>query len=598
MRDCFEVRPRALHEKVFAPAALSAADADAFKAACELVVEGKTSEGIGALLKLAAAQPYDCAIAHALGSAYRVMQDAATARTWLRKAAELDPDDSLSWKDLAEVASQARDWAEVARACSHRVRLDRRCGEAWVLWGHALHAQRRTRAALCVMLAGWRHNRNHTRLNAGIGSYYTEIGRSYRGLAFLRQAVAIDPAYDGAWTNLLFAITGDGRSNAEQQAAEHRRYGERWQSASKLTPRRRTSRAKIRVGYVSGDFRRHALERFYAPVFDNLDREKFEIYLYSNTSRYDASTARYRTWCTHWRDVSESGDDEAWRMVTRDRVDILVDLSGHTRGNRLGIFARRAAPVQITHCGYPNTSGLAQMDWFVTDSQADPPGTERFFTEKLVRIDPCFLCYSPASREVSAETEAGTRPVTFGCFNPLRKISEATLDLWARVLERSEGSRLLLKSRALGDPAVAMRTGREFARRGIAPDRIGCAGFSNTDEDYLRAWHDVDIALDPFPYNGGTITCDALWMGVPVVAKTGDTHASRVASSLLHAAGYAEWIANSDDSYVRIASSLGEEVATLRGTRGARRDRMRGSVLMDETSYARRFEEALRSLMR
>ena len=240
------------------------------------------------------------------------------------------------------------------------------------------------------------------------------------------------------------------------------------------------------------------------------------------------------------------------------------------------------------------------MDWLITDSWTDPEGADRFFTEGLVRIDPCFLCYSPASLKIPAKIPltrtTARRPVVFGCFNRLHKISEATLDLWARVMSLTPGSKLMLKSRAVEDISVTIQIGREFSRRGIAPERIEYAGFSGGDAEYLRSYHAVDIALDPFPYNGATVTCDALWMGVPVVARRGNTHASRVASSILRAAGGDEWIAGSDDAYVEIASRLAADVQLLRRSRAGFRDRMRRSSLMDEMGYVRRFENALRSI--
>ena len=572
---------------------------EALRKACDLVVQGKVGEGINCLLDLATSWPGDCAIAHALGNAWRAAGDHPNARLWLARAAVLDPDDLLSWRDLADLAAKDRDWAELGRASENWARLAPHDPAAWVLWAHSLHARSRVYSALGVALRAWRsHHRGHAQLNAGIGSWYSETGKNQQGIFYLRKAVEIDPAYRDAWANLLFAVTSDVRTSAEDQAREHRRFGACYPAPASIAPRTRPPGSKMRVGYVSGDFRRHPLERFYAPILKNLDRERFDVFLYSNTWRCDASTERYRAWADEWRDITRDSDEEAQRRIIEDGIDILVDLSGHTRGNRLGIFARRAAAVQVTHCGYPNTTGLSQIDWLITDSRIDEPGAEKYFAESLLRMEGCFLCYSPALREIPAESCVSERPVTFGCFNPLRKISEDTLDLWARVMNKVPASRLMLKSRALEDVQVSGRIVREFRRRGIAPARIVCAGFSGTDEAYLRAHHEIDIALDPFPYNGGTITCDALWMGVPVVAKKGDTHASRVAAGLLYAAGLPNWIANSADDYARIAVRAASEVARLRASRQALRTQVARSELMDSQAYLKRYERALLSVSR
>ncbi len=538
-------------------------------------------------------------MAHALGTAYRVAGDVVRARDWLTRAAALDPEDLLSWKDLSEVAAQTGSWPEVARACSRRAALAQSDANAWLLWGHALQVQHRFRAALSVLLRGWRHNREHPKLNAAVGAAYSDIGQSGRSVRFLRRAKDAEPGDSTTWCNLLFAITADDSSDAEEQADEHRRFGALYPAAKRDRVHPRKAGKRIRIGYVSADFRRHPLERFYTSILSHHDRSQFEVYAYSSTPSADDSTARYRSWCEHWREVAGIDDEDFPAVVARDHPDILVDLSGHTSGNRLGAFARRAAPVQLSHCGYPNTTGLKQMDWYITDSVADPSGlSERHFTESLLRIDPCFLCYTPSALATAAEIphELRHRPVTFGCFNPLRKLSESTLDLWARVLDATPRSRLLLQARAFDDPGVAVRLKRRFARQGIDPDRIDCQGFTRDEAAYFAAYHEVDIALDPFPYNGATVSCDALWMGVPVIAKTGSTHASRVAASILRAAGMPECVASSAEEYVRLASDMASDAQWLRGSRVARRALAMASPLMDATAYVRHFEKALRDV--
>jgi predicted O-linked N-acetylglucosamine transferase (SPINDLY family) len=278
-----------------------------------------------------------------------------------------------------------------------------------------------------------------------------------------------------------------------------------------------------------------------------------------------------------------------------------VDLAGHTRGNRLPLFALKPAPVQVTWLGYPNTTGLREMDYRLTDAWADPPGvSDELHTESLVRLPHGFLCYKPLddAPDVAAVPAIANGHVTFGCFNNSAKVNEKVLDAWCGILNDLPESRLLLKSRQLHGQGLHERFRDAFARRGVDPDRVEMLGRVNSTIEHLALYGRVDIALDTFPYNGTTTTCEALWMGVPVVALAGDRHAGRVGVSLLRGVGLDELVAASPEEYRRLATELAGDRDRLEAYRSTLRTRMQKAPLTDAAGFARDIEAAYRDMWR
>jgi predicted O-linked N-acetylglucosamine transferase (SPINDLY family) len=287
-------------------------------------------------------------------------------------------------------------------------------------------------------------------------------------------------------------------------------------------------------------------------------------------------------------------------LIRRDELDLLVDLAGHTAHHRLLVFARRPAPVQATWIGYPNTTGLDAVDYRLTDAVSDPVGdTERYHAEKLVRLPTTFSVYRPDDDAPPGNALPAAAPgaVTFGCFNNFAKATPRVLALWARLLRALPDSRLLLKSRGLGDAAVATRIRQTFADAGVAPERIALDGRELSVRAHLELYHGVDVALDPFPYNGTTTTCEALWMGVPVVTLAGRVHAARVGASLLTHTGLADWIADDEDAYLRLATTAAQDLPRLADLRRTLRERMRTSPLCDAPAFTRGLETAFAAMI-
>jgi protein O-GlcNAc transferase len=355
---------------------------------------------------------------------------------------------------------------------------------------------------------------------------------------------------------------------------------------------------RLRIGYVSADFRTHSVAYFIESLFDNHDDAEVETYAYACSPQRDVTTERLQAKIHHWRDLASLDDAAAFARIQNDAIDILVDLSGHTAGNRLPLFRAKPAPIQITYLGYPATTGLDAMDYRLTDWFADPSGHESHYSEQLIRVPGCFLCYTPPSQSppVAPPPAVTTRYVTFGSFNNQAKINEEVIALWSRLLNSVPDSRLLLKNPALSDPATADYCRALLARHAIDTHRVELLGLAVTTEAHLDTYRRVDIALDTFPYNGTTTTCEALWMGVPVIALAGHSHAGRVGVSLLTAVGLHDLVGGNPEDYLARAATLAGDTARLTKLRQSLHDTMKASLLCDGAAFARKIESAYRNV--
>jgi len=360
--------------------------------------------------------------------------------------------------------------------------------------------------------------------------------------------------------------------------------------ANRPNPRR-----PLRVGYVSPDFCSHSVAYFFENLLAHHDRVRFQIFCYADMIHSDAVTDRLRRLADVWRDITDIPDADVAGMIRGDQIDILVDLAGHTRNNRLLLFARKPAPVLVSYLGYPDTTGLEAIDYRLTDAQADPPGkTERFHTEQLIRLPDAFLCYRPSeSPEVKPPPSLSTGCVTFGSFNVLSKITAPMLAAWSRIFQQVPRSRLILKSYlGLAGEQTRKRLLDAFARANVDPRRVELMGKIPSHLAHLEQYHRLDIALDTFPYNGTTITCEALWMGVPVISLAGENHVSRVGLSLLSSAGLGEFVAHDPEDYVALAVRLAADPGRLDKIRQSLRQKMGQSPLMNAPALARNIEIA------
>jgi predicted O-linked N-acetylglucosamine transferase (SPINDLY family) len=357
----------------------------------------------------------------------------------------------------------------------------------------------------------------------------------------------------------------------------------------------------LRIGLVSPDFCEHPVARFVLPFVEAADRDAIHYVAFAQQGWSDEVTERLRTEMAEWYEIQRLSDPDAARLVREQKIDILVDLAGHTANGRLGLFMQRPAPIQASYLGYPGTTGLTSIRYRMTDGWADPTGkTEPYHTEELIRLPQGFLCFAPPPDAPDVVDPPVLRNgfVTFGSFNNLAKLSARTIALWARVLTTVPGARLMLKSRPLGDAKTRARILKRFAEAGIPPDRLELRGRVDGHAAHLAAYGEVDIALDTVPYNGTTTSCEALYMGVPMVGLAGPSHVTRVGVSILSSCGLGKLVGKTEDDYVAIAAALAQSNDRLVQLREAIRPAMLESSLTDRVGFARRIEAVWRVLWR
>jgi predicted O-linked N-acetylglucosamine transferase (SPINDLY family) len=430
----------------------------------------------------------------------------------------------------------------------------------------------------------------------GVGNVLADLWSIPEALAAYRTALALAPESPSIFSGLLFFSHYLAPADPAGLLELHRRYGE-------MMRRTRPPRAaadpgapdpgrRIRVGYVSPNFSRHSVGYFIAPVIAAHDRRQFEVFCYYTPRLSDDATARIRASADGWRDVATASDDALEALIRADGIDVLVDLAGHCKGNRLAVFARKPAALQLTWLGYPDTTGLDAIDVRITDGIADPaPGADARHTERLWRMDGTFLAYDPPRDSPGVAARRADAPVAFGSFNHAAKLNEPTIALWAEILARVPDARLILKSGLLDRADTRDRVLERFERNGVAVARIEVEGWRPDRGSHLALYGEVDIALDTYPYNGTTTTCEALWMGVPVVSRAGDVHMSRVGASLLRGAGLGELVAESDAQYVELAVALAGDAARRARLRASLRERLRASPLLDHAGFTRQLEQ-------
>ncbi len=475
----------------------------------------------------------------------------------LERALAIDPAPALLHVELGQLRLQAGRMQPARDAFAAALERDPQCAPALLAWG---------------------------RLEFGAGEA--------RALELLKRGAAAAPHDAEMWAAYLMALNVRSELSAEDIAREHFRFGAEFPTTPPAPrPAVRTPRRPLRVGYVSGDFRASPVAWFIAPVLQHHDRQRIESFCYSNAEREDEVTARLRPSCGHWRPIHGLDDAAVESLVRSDGIDVLVDLSGHSAFNRLGVFARRAAPTQVTWLGYLNTTGLRSMDYRITDRHTDPEGaTEALHTERLARMPHSQWCWVPFydERERGGESAPGDAPV-FASFNHTGKINGATLDLWCAILRELPGATLRVHGATRADFVASLL--RRVEERGIARERVTPVPHLPIDK-YFDAFRHVDIALDTFPYNGGTTTFVTYWMGVPMVALVGARGIARGSYSIAKSAGFDELIARDADEYLRANLRLARDAKYRRALAAALRARLMASPLAD----ARRFTRDLETL--
>lgn len=431
---------------------------------------------------------------------------------------------------------------------------------------------------------------------------YKDMGEVEKAIEGLRIAIKRSPENAVAYSNLLFCLNYMSDEDPQSVFEHHLKWAKRHsrgilRAAGNYGNNRMPGR-RIRVGYVSPDFRSHSVAFFIHPVLSRHHREQFEVFCYADVPRPDEVTQVMKNSADHWRNIDKMPDEQVFKQIQDDRIDILVDLAGHSSNNRMKLFGGKPAPVQVSYLGYPNTTGLDTMDYRITDSLADPIGiSDAYHTERLVRLPGGFLCYQPPdpAPEVSELPFLTNQHITFGSFNNRAKVGPKVIAVWSELLRQIPGSRLILKSSALSDAETRQSLLSSFVQNGIVESRIEILSYLPFQE-HLNLYHQVDIALDTFPYNGTTTTFEAMWMGVPVITLTGKVHASRVGTSILSRIEFQDGIAASESEYIEKAVKLAGNIDFLKATRKTLRGKMKSSSLMDQEAFVLKLESAYRNM--
>ena len=515
------------------------------------------------------------------------------------KALAIKPD-SLTYRNLARLLVDLGRPKEAGDALIAAITADPQDAAAYAALGTVLRDRGNNDAAAAAYSKAIGLKSDDADVHASLGSVLLAIGRIEEAEAAYRVALGLDPDNLTAKGPLMFASNYREASSIETIVADARSFGAA--AARKIVPRNsfantRDPARRLRVGLVSGDFYGHPVARFLEGMLAAIDADKLELFGYAAGPNHDATTERLKASMAHWRSSNYQTDAQLAATILADGIDILVDLSGHTSYNRLMVFGRKPAPVTVTWLGYSGTTGLEAMDYIIGDRFVAPPEAANQFTETVWPMPDSYLCFSPPpSPDVALLPALGNGHVTFGSFNNVNKLSGATLALWAQVLNAVPDSRLLLKGRPFENPAIAGKILGALQAAGADAARVDLVGFIDDSGGHMGAYGRVDIGLDPFPYNGTTTTCEALFMGVPVLTLRGDRFIARVGESVLNAAGLADWVARSEDDFVRKAVAMAADLPRLAALRTGLRPQMLASPLCDAPRFARHLEMALRGM--
>lgn len=604
--------------------------------------EGKVGEAIEVYRKALRLRPAYAAAHNNLGNALQSQERWEEAEGAFREAIRLRPAYAEGYSNLANALHAQGELAEAVAASREALRIRPGYGQAYGSLGNALLAQGKVEEAVGALQEAARLSpqvaeaqtnlgnalqaqgkldeaeavhRRAVALKPGfvgglnnLGTALKESGRLEEAIACYEQAVALKPGFDAAHSNLLYLLYFLRGQDGGSIAAAHRRWNrecaEPLNGLVRPHGNDRDPERRLRVGYVSPDFRNHCQSLFTLPVLRAHDRERFEVFCYADVIKPDGVTGRLRGHADVWRETAGVSDEGVAEMVRADGIDILVDLTMHMAKSRLLAFARRPAPVQVTWLAYPGTTGLEAMGYRLTDPYLDPVGQgDGDYTERSIRLPQSFWCFDPSGMDAGAGSgglAVGPLPaeangyVTFGCLNNFCKINEGVLALWGRVMRAAEGSRLMLLA-----PQGRAREGvaEALGRQGVARERVEFVD-RLPREKYMALYQRMDVALDTVPYNGHTTSLDGLWMGVPVVSRVGETAVGRGGLSILSNAGLGELVARTDEGFVEIAVKLAGDLRRLAELRAGLRERMKASPLMDEVGFTRGLEAVYREIWR
>jgi predicted O-linked N-acetylglucosamine transferase (SPINDLY family) len=562
---------------------------------------GRAEEAVECLRRAVSLQADSAEFFSNLGEAYRALHRMTEAEQSYRQALAIDPAFVPAQNNLG-VLLDAQGRVEEAAECFQRT-LELRPEDPLLHnnLGHLLVKQGKLAEGLSQIDEALRIKSDYFEAHLNRGMVLYEQARIDEAAASYRQAMTLQPDSADAHSRLLFISNYDPAIPARELFIEHKRWDEQY---TKRIARQwfydndRDPNRPLRVGYVSPDFRLSPLARFIEPILTHHDPKAVETYCYSDVVTPDQVTSRSQSLARQWRATSHLNDDQLAQQIHSDRIDILVDLAGHGARNRLLVFARKPAPVQVSYLGYPNTTGLKAIDHRLTDAVADPPNEPSFWTEDLVRLSGSMSCFQPPVDvpDVSPLPARRVGRLTFGSLHNLARLNPKVLDLWCRVLQAVPRARMLIGRHTLsGDTKNYFE--RQLIDRQIG-HRVRLQQIELVGESHLATYQHIDISLDTFPWSGHTTACESLWMGVPMLTLSGDRHAGRLVASTLTSLGLTDWIARTPDEFVNLAVRMSQDFIRLSELRSRLRGRMQQSPLCDGPRFVQGLEAAYRRMWR
>jgi len=551
--------------------------------------------------QILSAQPNHAEALHLLGVLAHHAGHHADAIDWIQRALLLHPANPSAHSNLGEACLALGRTTEAIEHYRQALALDSRFAIASYNLGNALRSQGRLDEAVAAYRRALQLDPDDPKGYSNLAGILAAQGRLDEAIAAYREAIRLMPQEPSIQSSLICLLRlhpgSDEQAIVDAHQDWNRNFAEPLRSSLRPHTNSRDPQRRLRIGYVSPDFRIHAELLFLAPLFDEHDHAQFAIHCYSSVAAPDAGTEYLRARADVWHDVRHLSDEELATEIRAAQIDILVDLSMHTVGNRLPLFARKPAPIQVSWLAYPGTTGLNTIDYRITDRYLDPSADlDSTSAEKPILLPDCWCCYHPFTDETSVNPlpALSAGHITFGCFNNFSKFNEETLARFSRVLHAVENSHLVLLA---PEGSTQRHLSARFAHYGIAGHRIEFAG-TGSRGDYLRRYHRIDIALDTLPSNGMATTCETLRMGVPVISLVGATSVGRAGLGLLSTIGLPEFATRTPDEFVSAATQLAADLPRLAGLRATMRSRLESSPLMDAPRFARHLEAAYREMWR
>ena len=441
-------------------------------------------------------------------------------------------------------------------------------------------------------------NKNYFAAYNNLGTLYQEIGKFDLAVLNFKSVIKINPNFSGAYQNYLFCLNFSKYFDLNLYSELVQKFKQNLPKIDlekiKQFPKIKKTDKKIRIGFVSGDYGNHPVSHYLLDTINHISEEKFELIAYSNSNRMDEITLELKKKFNVWRKINHLSDIDVINLVSKDSIDILFDLSGHTAKNRLSIFVNKAAPVQVTWLGYNASTGLKEIDYIIVDPYVVPLSDQKYFSEKIFQLPNTFQCISINDDiKIDLSRYQNKRDIVFGSFNNLSKINDGVIYVWSEILKKVENSKLFLKAKQLDNLIIVENIKKKFQKNGISAEKIITEGKSKTREEMLKKYNQIDIALDPFPYSGITTSLEANWMGVPLLTKKGNNFYSRIGTSINKNLDMEDWIANNEKDYIVKAISKASDLEKLFQTKKELRNKFLKSPLSNTKQYAKHFENCL-----